>query len=139
MIHFKNNFTSHSGFTLVEVLLALAITALVLTPLFTSQSSIFAATVRYSQLMQRILVADTFLQESHRVVAPDTQQVTFEKQHAIPQAQLVYGVNKVADNSVLKNFSDMYVEKVSFTWMDGNRKRQSVIGGFVHKPKKRQP
>lgn len=64
MMNFKNN----DGFTLTEVLLAVAIIGLVLTPIFITQSTLLQSVSRISRRMARVFFAKQFLIESTSVM-----------------------------------------------------------------------
>lgn len=143
MMYFKNNNQSYnSGFSFIEVMIALAIVSIVFTPIFMAQSSIIRATFRSSWLIDRVMYAHTFFFDAHRASAPDTQQVVVEKKIVRPATMLKYTVHKIPDDSVLRAFKNIYVEQVTFEWpaeFTGNAQsrvqlNQGRIGTYIYKP-----
>lgn len=137
MIHFKNSSENHNGFTLIEVLIALAILVMVITPIFISQNKIGQTIVEYSWLLQRIFAAEDFLDKSKRAIAPETEQTAAENVISNPPTKLLFAVNKVPGDSILKNFNNIYVEKVTLEWRENNQLRHTPFGGYVYKPKRK--
>lgn len=143
MIHSKNK-NNHIivGFSLIEVLIALAIITVVLTPIFIAQSALMRATFDSSWLIDRIMHAHHFFFDAQRAIAPDTQQITVEKRISKPPTILKYTIHKVPDNSVLKGFKDIYIERVTCEYMpdfstsspDKNKFKYNRIGTFIYKP-----
>ncbi|HEV2600966.1 MAG TPA: prepilin-type N-terminal cleavage/methylation domain-containing protein [Candidatus Babeliales bacterium] len=137
MIHFKNSSENHTGFTLIEVLIALAIMMIVMIPVFMAQNRMTNTIAQYTWLLQRTLIADDFLYKSKRAIAPDTQQTAAENMISNPPTKMLFSINKVPGDSILKNFNDIYIEKVNFEWSESGRLRHTALGGYVYKPKRK--
>ncbi len=124
-----------SGFTLVEVLLALTIIGLVLSPIFVIQSSVLRSTSKAAQIFTRLLIAKDFLIDQQFEHADSDQAVTTERKITVPPTKLVFSSKKVPDNSSLKKIKNIMVESVAFEWTDAQgRKQQQKLVTFSFKP-----
>src|SRR5262249_35030348 len=127
MIVFKNN----SGFTLVEVLLAMAIIGLVLTPIFAIQLGVMRANARASQALSRIFLAKQFLVESEFQLKPEDQEKRIEKKIEKPAMTLIYELKRIPENSALKKFKNILIQSVLMQWVDRQgKKRQERLVSF---------
>lgn len=129
MIHFKNKF----GFTLVESLMAMAIMALLLTPLFISQATIVQNLVGSDLLLRRIFIAENFLFDA-RIAADGEQQFTMEKKIEDPTTVLKYQANLSSKKSTFKDFEDLVHEQTTIEWEEDGKKRQEMLVTFIYKP-----
>jgi len=131
MMHFKN----HSGFTLIETMFAIAITAIVLTPLFILQGTILQQVSRASHKIERIFLAQQFMDEAKRAMPLDTRKFTLEKKIDNPTTFLKYEIRPIPPQSSLAQINDLYIECVTISWKDEIQQKQSKIVNFVYKPK----
>lgn len=127
------NFKNSDGFTLIEVLLALSIMVMVLTPILISQNTIMSSISSFSTRLARIMRAKNFLVQAHRNALEDkkTGQETIQD----PVTTLIYKQDK-ASGAIANKFKDIYRETVQIEWTDDNNKRQDVLVSFVFKPEK---
>ena len=121
MIVFKNS----SGFTLIEVLLALAIIGLILTPIFVSQTSIFGASSRTARVFSQLIAAKKYLLDTRLSLEPDAQEFKSEKKIDAARTTLTYQLRKIPETSALKNFKNVLIESV--TWPDAAKKPQRLV------------
>jgi len=121
MIAFKNE---KAGFTLIEVLLALAIVGLVLSPIFMLQSNVLRSSSARSKLLSRVLEAKKFLLENEFGLSKEADASRNEKKIANPPATLIYELKKVSPESSLKNFKNLAAQTVTMQWVDQQGKRQ---------------
>lgn len=121
MVPFKNN----RGFTFIEVLLAIAIVGLVLSPLFILQTSVVQSISRLSLHLHRIYSAEKFLFESNM---DDIQKK--EEKIDDPDVFLVYEKK----NYTSTEFRDVYSERVMLTWYENNLKYTDTIVALLFKP-----
>ena len=131
MIHFKN----HSAFTLIEAMFAIAITAIVLTPLFILQGTMLQQISRASHKIERIFLAQQFMYEAKRATPLDTREFTLEKKIDSPTTFLKYEIKPVPPQSSLAQINDLYIEYVTISWKDETHQKQNKIVNFVYKPK----
>lgn len=137
MIVFKNkNNPNKNGFTLPEVLLSLAIIALILTPIFINQAVISRNVGRASRMLARIFVAKKILLESELALAPEIQELKSEKKVDIPRTTFLYELKKISDTSALKNFKNVLIESIS--WSDTPVKgKQDRLVTLLYKPEQK--
>lgn len=131
MIVSRNN----KGFTLVEVLLAMAIIGLVLTPIFAIQMGVWRSSLRSSQSLTRIFAAKNLLVESMFNASPEQREKKIERKLDRPATTLIYERKKIAENSSLKKFKNVLHESVTMQWTDRQgKKRQERLVTFVYSP-----
>lgn len=122
------------GFTLIETLLALAIMAMVLAPIFITQGSMLYHVSRLVRNVQRMEFADLFLQESVIASLKESKDTRVEKQIPSPATQMVFAAKKPADDSPFKKYNDLYVQRVTLTWQEDKVKRADSLVTFLYKP-----
>lgn len=131
MMRFKNS----SGFTLIEVLLALAIIGMVLTPILLIQQIVLRRSSSSANLFSRIIQAKDFLIDQQFENIQETQEVTAEKKIINPPTTLIFNSKKVPENSTLKKFKHIKIDSVTMQWTaDQNKKRQEKLVTFSFKP-----
>lgn len=137
-VSFKCVNTTH-GFTLMEVLLAMAIMACVLSPIFITQGTLLQSVGKISRKMARIFSAKQYLYETrftHQLQEQkDTPVITIEKKFDHPETLLTYEIVDVPKNSLFAEFSDIYIERVKARWKEDNKSGQVTLVGFIFKPK----
>lgn len=106
-----------SGFTLIEVLLSIALVAIVLGPIYILQHTIFNNTVRATDAVDRMFIAYSFLLDAQKQKAAGAQQKKITKTIADPKTELKYEIKELGgDSSLSKRFNHLYVEQVSYNW-----------------------
>jgi len=131
MIHFKN----HSAFTLIETMFSIAITAIVLTPLFILQGTVLQQISRASLKIERVFLAQQFMHEAKRAMPLDTREFTLEKKIDNPTTLLKYEIRPISPQSSLAQINNLYIEYVTISWKDGTEQKQNKIVNFVYKSK----
>ena len=137
MIHFKNH---KSGFTLIEVMLALMIVAFALTPVFSLLTTVMqrvrSSAVKYSW----IVMAKNVLYEAHQKQDPTAQTFSLEKQEIDFDGMLTYSLEKeVNQKSSLKGLQGLHPEKVVISWTElGQKKRQQLVSFVYKKPEQKK-
>lgn len=132
MIPFKNKL---SGFTLVEVLLALAIIGIVLTPIFLIQQVVLRNSSSSARLFSRLIQAKDFLVDQQFENVQETQEVNAEHKIANPPTTLIFNSKKIPENSALKKIKHVMIDSVTMQWTDErNKKRQEKLVTFSFKP-----
>ncbi len=128
MIHSKNN-----GFTLIEVLMATAMVGIVLTPIYSIQSSVMDRVFNMTQAVQRMFVAFDFFLEAQKDESDDKKKVT--KKSDDPVMDLAYEIVDIPKDSELhKSFNNLYIEKTTWQWQDRRRKRSNVFINILFEP-----
>lgn len=129
------DFKNKSGFTLIEVLLALAIIGLVLSPIFVIQSSVLRSSSKAAALFTRLLIAKDFLIDQQFEHADSDEPVTIDRKITTPVTNLVFSSKSIPDNSSLKKFKQVMIDSVVFEWKDARgKKQQHKLATFSFKP-----
>jgi prepilin-type N-terminal cleavage/methylation domain-containing protein len=131
-MNFRNK---ESGFSFVEVMVAFAIVAIVMTSIFATQGSLLATVVRRSRDMARLFFAKQFMINSSFSAPSETIAVTLEKKLDDPETFLTYTVKPVAPESIFAKLPDLYVQKVELRWQQGGKEQKDYLVSFMFKPK----
>lgn len=125
---------NRNGFTLIEVLFAMMIAALTLTPLFTMFSTILRRVNKSSQAYDYSLVCKNFLYEARQKQEPEAQDFSLEKKDVELDAALTYALEKgVTQQSTLKSLQGLHREVVTITFTQDGQKKQDKLVAFVYK------
>ncbi len=124
---------SRNGFTLIEVLLAMAIIGLVLTPIFNGQSAISRSVSRARRAFGGILAAKKFLIDTEFNLAPEAQTFTTSKK-SDEGITLKYELKKIPDSSALKKFKNVLIQSVTIQAPQTQSKKQERLVSFIYKP-----
>lgn len=133
MIRLKNR----SGFTLIEVLLAVAIMGIVLGPIYILQGAVFDRVIRAAGSVDRMLAAYDFFVD---VKKGDEDHI--KKTISDPHADLIYEKKEPSKGSVLaKEFNHIYIEKLSWHWKYKDTSYSDVLVdiAFVPPEEKEEP
>lgn len=132
---FKNSSDrSSQGFSLMEVLAAIAIFAIIMSPLFILQGAVYTRLVRSAQRLHRVWFAQDFLQRTHEKIKSDTTKFSADEEQSFPQTQLHYELSHVSSDSPFASLKDLYVESVSARWRTQEEEETSQLVTFVFKP-----
>jgi prepilin-type N-terminal cleavage/methylation domain-containing protein len=128
MIHSKN----HNGFTLIEVLLAMSLMAMILTPILISQNIIIFSVSSFKNNLQRMILAKNYLIQAHKN-ASEGKKIG-PRSIDEPRTTLTYKQERVT-GSMTKQFKDICKETVVIEWTEENNvKRQDKLVSFIFKP-----
>ncbi|HLW72938.1 MAG TPA: prepilin-type N-terminal cleavage/methylation domain-containing protein [Candidatus Babeliales bacterium] len=131
MIHFKNH---KRGFTLIEVIISLAITGTVLTPVFMMHEIILNLVSRSSRAFDYLLLCQNLLYEARQKQEPDAQQFLLDKTNVEFDATLTYSLEKGVDQkSSLASLQGLHKEQVTVFWTELDKKKQERLVTFVYK------
>jgi prepilin-type N-terminal cleavage/methylation domain-containing protein len=131
MIHFKNH---KKGFTLIEVIISLAITGAILTPVFMIHEMILNRVSRSSRLFDYILLCSNMLYEARQKQEPDVQQFSLDKVDTDFGVSLTYSLEKGVDpKSSLASVQGLHKEFVTVLWTEVDQKKQERLVTFVYK------
>ena len=131
MIHSKNH---KHGFTLIEVIMALAITALVLTPIFILHGTIMQRVNRGSIAFDMILYGKALLIEARQKQDPEAQEFTLDKKFNEYEATGKYTLDKSVDQkSSLASLPGLHRELTTVNWVEQGEKKQERLVTFVYK------
>ena len=130
-MHFKNH---KAGFTLIETIMALAITALVLTPIFILHGTILQRVNRGSVAFDMFLYCKALLVEARQKQEVDAQSFTLDKQIAEFNATCVYKLDAtVHQKSSAGSLPGLHRESVIIDWTEQGQKKQERLVTFVYK------
>lgn len=131
MIRFKNH---KNGFTLIEVIISLAITGVILTPVFMLHEMIMNRVNHSSKTFEYLLLCKNFLFSSRQKQEPEAQEFSAEKVEIDVGATLTYALEKSVDQkSSLASLPGLHKEMVTVSWMDQDKKKQERLITFVYK------
>jgi len=131
MIHFKNS----SGFTLIEVMLALVIAAIFISSIGIMQTRGLGAVVRYAHRYARIIHAKNFMLITRRAreESKDAKKFMLEKKEDNPESYFKYEFGS-SEGSSLKNMKTIYVEKVSIKHESKQKEPSDLLLTLVYIP-----
>jgi len=131
MIHFKNH---KNGFTLIEVLISLAITGVVLAPVFMLHEMIMNRVNRSSKEFEYMLLGKNFLYTARQKQEAQAQEFSLEKTELSGDATLRYSLeNGVNQKSSLASLPGLHREVVAVSWTELGNKKQDRLVTFVYK------
>lgn len=122
-----------SGFTLVEVVLAMAIVGVVMTSVFVAQAGALYAINRVSNVLRRIYAAQNYMMQKRVELVNSTEPKSDQKMLTSPAATLSYKLEK-SNNAGLKPFKDVYLEQVILSWKEQRTPCTDALVSFVFKP-----
>jgi prepilin-type N-terminal cleavage/methylation domain-containing protein len=123
-----------AGFTLIEVLLAISIFLLVMTPILTLEGLLLTQATRHSRALQRLLTAESLMMEN-RILARYGKNPLNSKKLEYPPATITYQIKDVAGD--LKAFKGVRLETVTIESKERNKKRIERLVSFVPAEEKR--
>lgn len=147
MIPIKNK---PNGFTFTEILIALALVGMLMTPILILQTNVFQTVGYWSYSLQRLFFAEQFLieqkiaEQKKMLKGPQAQQdnkngdITKTKTIEFPATKLMYQVLQAPSDSALKKFKDIKLERVIINWQENNKKQEDSIVLCLFKPKQEQ-
>lgn len=121
------------GFTLIEVVLAVAIVGVIMTAVFVAQGSAMYAVNRISQVLRRVYAAEQYMLEKRAENVNGVEVKSDQKIITYPAATLAYKLEKT-DNPSLKAFKDIYREEVVISWKEQRVPRTDALVSFSFKP-----
>ncbi len=122
-----------SGFTIIEVLIALAIAMVMLAPLLNLQGFIIRQTSRMSDATRRTLAAQEFLITTRAQTPEDAYEFSQEKKVPFLDLTLLYTLSKVGTQSKLTKQDDLYHETVAMTYQENNKTKRDYLVSFIYK------
>ncbi len=103
---------NRSGFTLIEVLLAVAIVGIVLGPIYILQSTVFERVVRSAGAVDRMLAAYDFFVDAQNGDEDNVKETIRD-----PETDMTYAKKEPEKSSILaKEFNHIYIKKLSWHW-----------------------
>ena len=131
MIHFKN---PKHGFTLIETMLAMAIAALVFTPILIILSTVIQRVDRFAREFNYVLLGKNLLYEARQKQEPQAQIFSLDKTDIDSGATISYVLEKGVDQkSSLASTQGLHKESVKISWAEQERKKHEQLITFVYK------
>lgn len=119
------------GFTIVEVIISLAITALVITPIFILHGTIFQRVNLGSNAFDMILHCKALLVEARQKQEPDAQDFTMDKPVSEFNATCTYTLDKTVDQkSSLASLPGLHKESVTIDWTEDGKEKARTVGNI---------
>ncbi len=128
------NFKNHNGFTLIEVMIAVAIMGLLLSPLFVLQSSVMNTVSKYSQRLVRVLAGQAFFGQIQleRALNPKLDKET--KKIDDPESTFEYSFDDIDEKSKLAKFKDVGLKEVLTKWNSLEGPQEEALISFIFDP-----
>lgn len=137
MIHFKNH---KRGFTLLEVMAAMIVAALILGPIFNLFSGTMNRIRNASRKLDRIVMGKTFLYETHLAQKKTKSNETgIEKKIDDPESTMRYEIMPVSERSSLAGIEGLQREEILISWSDVHGDHTDTLVAFVYKRPKSKP
>jgi len=124
---------SKKGFTLIEVLIALAIVGMALTPLLLNQSSLVLRVAENARKIKRIFAAENFMVTSFIEFEKDPQKKKNVKKIEEPEIQLSYRISKPSEK-IKKEFKDIYTTNVTTERKEQEKAQKEKLVNFLFLP-----
>jgi prepilin-type N-terminal cleavage/methylation domain-containing protein len=121
------------GFTLGEVLIAVTIIGLVMTPIYVLEGRTYRAILNATHRLERFIIGTVFMTQTGIEKEKEPHSVV-EKKSARPAMNMRYQMMEVPKESLLKDVKNLYLERVTLTWQEGKKKMEETIVMFHHRP-----
>lgn len=128
----------NDGFTLVEIVLTLALIGAVLTPLLAIQYNILGSTIRSYARLSRTFLMENLLGETAQQLLSDEKEIKpsekkFDEYQTVIRAEAI----NLPGSSSLKEFDDITLIRVKATWQELGLNRQETMIGLRYKERKK--
>jgi prepilin-type N-terminal cleavage/methylation domain-containing protein len=124
-------FKNRNAFTLIEVLLAIVIIGLVMTPIFVLEGNTFRSISIGARNIDRITSAFLFMTQTG---IDKKKEPTSTVEKKIGATNMRYQMMELPKDSSLKDTKNMYVERVTMTWQEGRKKKEETIVMLRYRP-----
>ena len=125
--------TKNEGFSLIESLAAIVIIGLVLTPIFTMETTVFNAVVSMAEQFHRTMQAGQFLFIAAQQQPPEAKEYSLERKDEKPISMIKYRFKPIDKKSKLAGFKNLYQQEAIANGRDKGAPEGRVIQ-FVFKP-----
>lgn len=131
------NIKNHNGFTLVETLVALLITAIIFVPLFSLFNSVIFSVGLQSARIEKILYAKEFLHQS-QILAKQEQSFTAQETSDPQKGILRYERKPVQTPSVFGSQTHLVREEVTISWQKLGKQKSETLVTFMFVPNQKE-
>jgi len=125
------NFKSHSGFSLIEVLVALAIVSIVTVAIFIAQANFLKTARTTAQEIQIVAEMKNFFIEAEKRRYTQNDKKQEKKIESIFDGRLIYSSAKTKSKS-LKDVPGIIIERIDATWLDGSIERKKTLVKYTY-------
>ena len=129
MIASKNR----SGFSLLEVMLAVTFVGVVMTAVIVLQGNSTRSINKWASHFDRIMAGMLYMTQTSIEKSKEATS-SVDKKLAKPMTTLRYQMMEIPETSSLKDLKDIYIERVTLTWQEGKKKKQDAILMVRHRP-----
>jgi prepilin-type N-terminal cleavage/methylation domain-containing protein len=127
-MHFKNH---NAGFSLIEVLLALALIAFVITPMMFQQSTVLDSVYRMSRRLEYVYAAEQFWYEAHAIMPPNAPTFSQEKK-LNDGTTLTFTRGPLDAKSSLAKQQHLVQERLIIAWQEFDQPKRDQMVTYVH-------
>jgi Tfp pilus assembly protein PilV len=138
MKNFKNHNHTFSGMTFIEVVLAVFMLGSLLSSLLLLQSNVLKNVFQFSSRAERVLLMkDRLIKAALSREKKEKEEKKIEEIKE-PLTTINYELKKLSEDSSLKIFKNIVIEKVTAEWdYWGTKEKESMIT-FLYKPEKKK-
>ena len=134
MIVFKN----HDGFSIIEIVVTIAIIGTTLMALFGSQSASIRSVTRGHQAVIRLYTIKNQIIKQGMQPSSDEPAKTIEGQITKPKTTLKYKVKNIPFESALAPLKNLYLVQVSGSWRTLGKEFKELFVNLLFVPKKQK-
>jgi prepilin-type N-terminal cleavage/methylation domain-containing protein len=131
MIHSKH---LKKGFTLIEVIISIAVIGMVLSPLFILQGNVLQRVTAAAHRIHRLFFAQDFYLKAQRKQDEKTRKFTLEERQDFPPTLLTYDLGSLHKNSALADLPGLLMEKITIFDHPKKGRPSDMLLTFIYKP-----
>jgi prepilin-type N-terminal cleavage/methylation domain-containing protein len=132
MIRFKNH--KMLGFTLMEVMLAMTIIGIILTPIFGLHTMIMQRMSKSSKRLYALLEGKALLFEARQKQDVQALEFTLDKKFEESSVDAKYTLQQSPDpKSTLTQFEGLRKETIALQWIERGNQQHETLVAFVYK------
>ena len=123
-----------SGFTLVEVMIAIGIIAIGLMPALILQNMVLTRVNRMGMHLHRIFIAKQFMFTAREKRGEGVSEFYLEDQEPYPKTKLLYRAEPVDGEPRFDGLRGLYSERVVLSWQEGTERQRDNLVSFGFEP-----
>jgi len=122
------------GFSFVEVMIAIGIIGIGLTPALLLQNMVLTRVSRMGSRLHRIFFAKQFIFTAREKRGEGVAEFYLEEQEPYPKTKLLYRSEPVDGEPMFDGLKGLYSERVVISWQDGAERRKDDLVTFGFEP-----
>jgi len=122
------------GFSLVEVMIAIGIIAIGLTPALLLQNMVLTRVHRMGTRLNRVFLAKQFIFTAREKRGEGVDEFYLEDQEESPKTKLLYRSEPVDSEAKFDGLRGLYSERVVLSWQDGTERQRENLVTFGFEP-----